>query len=213
MSRPLKHLALAMTLATTIALALALALGAGAARAETADNPQAVVEQLHAALLQAMTGAEQLGYQGRFDLLAPTLAGSFDFPAIARIVTGRHWKALSEAQRAHFIETFRTLSTATYAVNFSGFSGERFATLGTAETKGGTIVRTELVKTDGSRVPLTYLLHKSPEGAWLIVNVIAQGVSDLALKRAEYAAVIKAEGIDSLIKRLEAKIAEMARKS
>ncbi len=194
-------------------LVLLFALIAGNVQAEAQTSPQGVVEQLHATLLQAMTGAEKLGYQGRYDLLSPVLAQSFDFPAIARIVTARHWKRFSEAEQARFLETFAELSAATYAVNFARFSGERFATLGTAESKAGTVVRTELVKSDGDKVPLTYLLHKSADGSWRVVNVIAQGVSDLALKRAEYAAVINAEGLDSLIKRLDAKIAEMAHKS
>jgi phospholipid transport system substrate-binding protein len=40
--------------------------------------------------------------------------------------------------------------------------------------------------------------------------VIAEGVSDLALKRSEYGAVIGKEGIDALIAKLEAKIASYA---
>jgi len=45
---------------------------------------------------------------------------------------------------------------------------------------------------------------------WGIVNVIAQGVSDLALKRTEYDAVISAQGIDPLIAKLDAKVASYA---
>ena len=45
------------------------------------------------------------------------------------------------------------------------------------------------------------------------MNVVAQGVSDLSLKRADYTAVIKSEGFDSLINRLEKKIAEMSKAS
>ena len=45
------------------------------------------------------------------------------------------------------------------------------------------------------------------------MNVVAQGVSDLSLKRADYTAVIKTEGFDSLINRLEKKIAEMSQGS
>ncbi len=71
------------------------------------------------------------------------------------------------------------------------------------------IVRTELVKEDGERIPLNYMLRKS-NGEWRIVNVVAQGVSDLSLKRAEYTAVIDSEGFDSLVTRLRGKVDEMA---
>lgn len=194
-----------------LTLGLLLLIAAATVQAQTTTTPQAVVERLHASLLEAMQSTG--GYQARYDKLAPVLGETFDFERIASIVTGRYWKTLDDSVRAHFLTTFSALSTATYASNFAAFAGERFVTVNAAESAGGTVVRTELVKTDGGKVPLNYLLQKSPSGGWRVVNVIAQGVSDLALKRAEYAAVIKAEGIDSLIKRLDAKIAGMARKS
>ena len=58
-------------------------------------------------------------------------------------------------------------------------------------------------------MPFNYLLRVN-NGNWLILNVIAQGVSDLALKRADYAAVIKAEGFDALIDRINKKVTEMS---
>jgi phospholipid transport system substrate-binding protein len=182
------------------------------ALADNTSTPEGVVEKLHQSLLGAMKEADKLAFRGRYDLIGPVVNESFDFKTIVRIVTGRHWKTTSEDQRARFLTTFAELSTATYAANFSGFAGERFATLGTDLAKGGTIVRTELIKADGSKVPLTYMLRKT-DGGWRIVNVVAQGVSDLSLKRAEYAVVIESEGIEALTKRLNDKIAEMGRNS
>jgi phospholipid transport system substrate-binding protein len=45
---------------------------------------------------------------------------------------------------------------------------------------------------------------------WHIVNVVAEGVSDLALKRSEYDGIIAAEGIDSLVAKLNGKVASYA---
>lgn len=179
--------------------------------AVAADGPAAAatVEKLHAALLATMKEAEKLGYQGRFDRIAPALDETFNFPTIARVVTGRYWKGLAADKQAAFIETFRRLSAATYADNFDGYSGESFATLGEEDKPGSALVRTAIVKADGTKVSLNYVLNKA--GAeWRIVNVIAEGVSDLSLKRSEYGAVIGKEGIDSLIAKLNAKIASYA---
>lgn len=198
--------------AFTLVLLLAPALAAAQAAAPATDTPTQVVENLHATLLATMREADTLGFAGRYARLAPVLDASFDFPAIARIVTGRHWRDLDAATRTAFIRTFTELSVATYATNFSGFDGERFVTLGNEAAAGRTIIRTELVQSDADKVSLNYLLHQR-DGAWRIVNVVAQGVSDLALKRAEYTAVIKAEGIDSLLKRLAQKVAEMGHSS
>ena len=82
----------------------------------------------------------------------------------------------------------------------------------TEKSRRGVIVKTTLVKADGEKIPLTYLLRGS-DNKWLIVNVIAQGISDLSLKRADYTAVIKKEGFESLVNRLNDKITAMLRGS
>ena len=166
----------------------------------------AVVESLHATLLQIMQDAETLGYAGRVATISPVLAQSFDFETISRIVTGRAWNELEATQKSEFTALFARLSAATYASNFSGFSGERFETLSSEAKRDNMLVKTSLVKASGEQVSLDYLLRKS-DGVWRIVNVIAEGVSDLSLKRADYTAVIKSEGFNSLITQLNGKVA------
>jgi len=174
-----------------------------------ADGPAAVVDQLHGTLLTMMKDAASLGYQGRVDKVAPVLDRTFDFPTIGRIVTGRHWKGFAADKRGSFVATFARLSAATYADNFDGYAGEAFETLSEGIKKGAALVKTRIVKTDGTTVSLNYVLNQRGE-EWRIVNVIADGVSDLALKRSEYGAVIAQEGIDALIAKLKAKIASYA---
>jgi phospholipid transport system substrate-binding protein len=58
-------------------------------------------------------------------------------------------------------------------------------------------------------VRFDYLLHRS-EGRWTILNIVADGVSDLATKRAEYRSVLKARGLDGLIRKLRDQIARYA---
>ena len=111
---------------------------------------------------------------------------------------------IDEAERERFITLFARLSLATYASNFDGFSGEAFETLGVEERRGNLLVKTVIVKGDGERVSLDYLL-RDDEGVWRIVNVIADGVSDLSLKRADFTAVIKSEGFNSLITKIMVK--------
>lgn len=192
----------------SIVILLVLVPAATTLAAAGEKSPLDVVERLHETLLQAMTSADQLGYDGRYDLIGPIVAESFDFNTIARVVTGRYWADIADEKRDEFKNVFWQLSTATYANNFSDFSGEHFETITTEEHRGGFVVKTALVKSDGEKIPFNYLLRGN-DNEWFIVNVIAQGVSDLSLKRADYTAVIKSEGFDSLVNRLNAKIAAM----
>jgi len=193
---------------TVNAAAIALIFFLGMQSFANADETPAaaVVETLHAALLKIMQDADTLGYAGRVETITPVLAQSFDFETISRIVTGRAWNELEAAERAEFETLFARLSAATYASNFSSFSGERFETRSSEAKRDNMLVKTVLVKGDGDPVTLDYLLRKS-DGMWRIVNVIAEGVSDLSLKRADYTAVIKNEGFNSLLTQLNGKVA------
>lgn len=194
-------------IAVVLVILSLLGFGLTQAMAETATGTTAVVNRLHDGLLQAMRGGSAMGYAGRYKTIESTVKQSFDFPAIARVALGRHWAKLSEDQHSRFLETFVRLSVATYASRFDGFSGESFHNLGEqAGGDGRTTVRTELRKADGDAVKLDYVLNKTNDN-WLIVNVIADGVSDLSLKRADYSAVMKSDGIDKLITKLNDKIA------
>jgi phospholipid transport system substrate-binding protein len=48
-------------------------------------------------------------------------------------------------------------------------------------------------------------MKKKDEG-WQIINIIADGVSDLALKRSEYTSILSRDGFDVLIAKITEKI-------
>ena len=170
-----------------------------------------VVEKLHSALLAVMKDGEKIGYQGRYDQLAPVIKSTFDMPFVSKTVLGKYWDTFNSDQRSRFIEAFTELSTATYAANFDRYSGERFKTISEQEAGGGRmLVQTQLIKADGGHVSLDYLLHRTRTD-WRVVNVIAEGVSDLALKRADYSAFLKTKGFEALLKKLKEKVSQFAR--
>lgn len=189
-----------------LSLVLILLAGMVAAPITVAAEARETVETLHAALLEAMKGGTELGFEGRRKQLAPVLGAVFDFQTIARLVTGRHWAGMTDVQKKEFVDVFAQLSAATYAENFDEFGGEQFETRSSEKKRNAEVVRTVLLSPDGDEVSLNYLLARHGE-EWRIVNVIAEGVSDISLKRTEYAAVIGQEGVGGLIAKLGAKVA------
>jgi phospholipid transport system substrate-binding protein len=170
-----------------------------------------VVEKLHSTLLTVMKDGNQIGYQGRYDQLAPVINSCFDMPFVARTVLGKYWETFNGEQRSRFVEVFTQLSIATYAANFKSYSGERFEVISDKEVSGGRIlVQTHLIKSDRGKVQLDYLLHRTA-GEWRVINIIAEGVSDLALKRADYSAFLKNKGFEALLKQLNEKINQYSR--
>jgi phospholipid transport system substrate-binding protein len=193
-----------------LVMGLLLLLTAASAQTDgTESGAVVVVEKLHTTLLEIMKNAGKLGFKGRYDIIAPVVEASFDTPLIAQVVLSRYWKELTPAQQGQFVVLFNRLSASTYASRFDSFSGETFKTLGVeAMKKERLLVKTELAKKNDTPVKLEYLVQQNA-GKWYIISVIADGVNDLALKRAEYATIINDKGFDHLVGEIEKKIHEL----
>ena len=191
----------------TIGVAAAMLLaGVSAAPDEPATAP---VETLHHALIETMKAGARHDAASRARSLAPVVRGVFDFTRLSRIVLGRYWGRLESGQRARMADAFARYTTASYAARFDAWSGERFETTGTRALKRGRVaVRAVLHLAGGGTVRLDYVLRPGQDG-WRIVNVVAEGVSELALRRAEYDTVMAADGFEGLIDRIERRTAEL----
>ena len=140
---------------------------------------------------------------GAVAALYAQIEASHDFPYIARVVLGRYWRGLAPDDQAAFIDRFTALSLATYASRFAEFSGESFDILGESQSAfGQRSVEAKLVTRSGEHA-FEYLLRGSEEDGWRIVNIIVDGVSDLALKRAEYATLFADKGFNGLMAELD----------
>ncbi|HLB31879.1 MAG TPA: ABC transporter substrate-binding protein [Gammaproteobacteria bacterium] len=199
-----KDYLLGMLLATSLVVPLpCLAQDAG-----VNDDAQQVVSGFHDQLLGVMRDAKTLGYQGRYDKLHPSITSLFDTPTIAKVILSRYWKEINDQEKEEFIKLFNELSTATYASRFDGYNGESFANLGSEElNKGRLLVKTELQQPGDEPVRMDYLMQRTKEG-WRIISVIADGVNDLSLKRAEYAVIIREKGFSGLVEEIRKKIAD-----
>ena len=173
-----------------LGLVMGLTYGSVARAQDTA--PTAAVEKLHRALLDTMKKGKDLGFEGRRAKLDPVIVETFDIPTMARISSGAAWGKMTDAEHADVIKSFSDWTVATYAGNFSEFDGETFATKsqGTDDGKGNVLVNTRLDAKGIPPVLLNYRLHKV-DGAWKIFDIYLDGaISQLAMRRAEFAAVL-----------------------
>jgi phospholipid transport system substrate-binding protein len=193
--------------------ALLAAFSAARAGAQAGAGPddaatRAPVERLYAALGDVMKRAGSLDFAGRYAALAPVVAESFDLAFMAELILGRPYKELTPEQQQTWLETFARLTTSTYADRFDSDSGVRFEVDGVEPAAQGTaLVRTRLLRTDGDPVKLDYRMRKAAAG-WRISDVFLSGtVSELALRRSEYGALMRREGFDALLAAVRKKIA------
>jgi phospholipid transport system substrate-binding protein len=192
------------------AFALAVLVPVVAPRAAT-EAPKQVIEQFYSTLLEAMHGGAKLGYDGRYKLLAPSIDKTFDIPFMARSSVGSYWDKMTDAQRHALTEAFRSFTVANYAHAFDDFGGEKFVTGDEQQTpRKDIIVYTTLVKSDGGKVALNYLLRPDA-GQPRVIDVYLDGaISQLAVRRSEYTSIIREKGVDALIDAIKKKSKDLA---
>lgn len=172
------------------------------------ETPEQVIGYLQSSLLRVMQEGEKLGYEGRYKFLEPVIDQSHDIELIIKTILGAtYWSQLDKAQQDLITDTFRQLSIATYAGRFTQYEGEQFKIIEQRSLpREQALVRSQLTKSDGGTVNFDYVLHQI-EGGWRVVNILFDGVSDLAIKRGEYRAVMQRDGFPALIQLLKEKIA------
>jgi phospholipid transport system substrate-binding protein len=192
-----------------ILVVMLLVLPASWAETQERPGPQQVVNHLQESLIKSMREGGKLGYRGRFELLAKAVDQTHDLDFIARTTVGANWTQLSAEQQRVFTDVFRKLSIGTYAGWFKSHEGERFEFIEQQDMpRDQVMVRTRFVQSGGEPpVRFDYVLRQTKDG-WRIVNVLADGVSDLALKRVEYRAILQRDGFQALIDMLNDKIAQ-----
>lgn len=170
-------------------------------------SPEQVVKRLHESLTEAMREGSRLGYKGRLELLTPSVTRTHDLDFIARTTLGNLWSKLSPDQQITFTDTFRQLSISSYADWFKSHEGEAFEFVDQqAMPREQVLVRSRIVKGKDEVARLDYVLRETKDG-WRIINIMANGISDLALKRVEYRSILERDGFPALIDMLKKKIA------
>jgi len=185
-----------------ILLILLISLAAAATRADPESGAPALatVTQLQDGLIALMRSKD--ADAARTAAVTQLLRDTHDLPYIARVVLGRHWRELSADDQAKFLAQFEALSVASYTSRFRRYSGEHFDAAEEQTVAGDEhSVRSVLTTASGATHEFVYLLHQDG-GRWRIVNIVVDGVSDLALKRAEYGRLMDAGGFPALLAEL-----------
>ena len=189
-----------LTLASA-ALCLGLITTAQPAAAAGGDT----VRTFYDTLLANMRSGPSLGASGRYARIEPVVRRVFDIPFMTRLAVGPEWASLTEAQRQQVSQAFQRYVAAVYAERFDNYSGEKLQVTGEQPSAGGTIITSQIVKSNGEPVNINYLMRQNG-GSWQIADVYLNGtISELATRRSEFASILRTRGIDGLIAMLNTK--------
>jgi phospholipid transport system substrate-binding protein len=169
--------------------------------AAVSDAAETPVETLMSSLLESMRAGTGLSMSERYRKLEPVIEQVFAMPLLTRLAVGPDWVTFSPNEQQATIAAFTRFTVANYAHNFRHFDGERFQMDAVVSRGDDKIVRTQLILTHDTPVSLLYRMHEV-QGGWKIIDVYADGVSALALRRSDFAAAIASGGAAALIAHL-----------
>jgi phospholipid transport system substrate-binding protein len=195
----------------TAGLAL-LTLSPGPAPAATTPEGATAVIQDLAERAWGLLHRKDLDQRHRLDQLTQLLTSKTDVPLLSRLVLGRYWRDLSEAQQAGYEKLFRAVVMRNlarrldqYANGASGPLDQHFRIVGEQPAGGDDVlVRTKVLTQEGDNLNVDWRLRVR-DGRPVIIDTIVAGASLLVSQRSEFAAVIERSNVDGLLTELRAR--------
>ena len=186
-------------------LALVVAISAAPVRAAEGQSDPAAqqIVKFYAGLTDTMKHGKELGLQGRYKQLTPIVEETFDMPVMAQLTVGPGWQMMSPDDRKAVVQAFDRLTIANYAKNFASFDGQKFAVDPNVKTRNeDKIVETKMTTADGKTIPFNYRMRMA-DGKWKIIDIYLNGyVSQVALRRSDFASTVASSGASGLVKRI-----------
>ncbi len=181
---------------------------------ESSAGPAKVVAQFDAALIGSMKAGKKAGIEGRMSIMQRAVESAFDLSRISQAVLGHYWAGFSQEQQKKFSALLGKLTVVSYAANFDSYANQRFTITAVRRRGDSAFVSTRFSDPSaGQTHTFAYELQSQTQGHWKIVNVIADGVSDVAIKRAEYMDLLSKGSFSDLVDALQKQIKRARQKA
>jgi phospholipid transport system substrate-binding protein len=172
--------------------------------APAAESPRAVVEGTTSAVITELAD-KSLSTDDKRRRVEEIVYARVDFDTLSRLVLGRYWNELHEAQRSEFQREFKENLSATYGRNVESYKNERVTIIDDRqEARGDWTVRTRIVRNGPNDISVDYRLRQTG-GTWRIIDVIIEGVSLVSNYRSQFQEIMTNGGAERLLKLLKEK--------
>lgn len=197
---------------TALLLAIFLC-GAGAAAPAVgaSEDPQKFIQGLAQKAITTVA-AQNVSDGERSQRFRHLFVSAFDIPEIGKFVLGRHWRAASPAQQSQFLKEFEDMQVFTWSRRFKDYHGEHLQTLGARKENEGWLVDSQIVRPQGSPIPVQWRVRQESDGALRIVDIVPEGVSMALTQRQDFAGALQSNGgnVDALLASMRAKNQQLA---
>jgi phospholipid transport system substrate-binding protein len=198
------------------AAATAIMVAAGSARAQAPVDgvlpPDVLVKNVTLEVVDILQKDKEIqegssaGRKKVIALIETKVLPHFNFEAMTASAVGRNWSKASAEQKSRLNDEFKTLLVRTYSSALAAYSNQKFEfrPLRAKPTDTDVTVNVRVMQSGAQPVTIDYDMEKRPSG-WKVWDVRVAGVSLVANYRTEFDTQVRDNGIDGLIKTLQAK--------
>ncbi|MBI1182175.1 MAG: hypothetical protein GC201_16655 [Alphaproteobacteria bacterium] len=197
-------------LLTAIMMAALLTTGARAQASVGPDAAQTTVKDFQSNMLGILKKTSGDSFDKRVDALCPLLTDTMDVKLQSAMAVGRAaWNGWTDQQRQTYMDKYRHYLCAIYASRFQSFTGESLVVTGSRPgPAGAVIVNSEVRIPDEPSIPIDYVMREKADNTWKVADLYLGGqISEVALRRSEFANVLRTRGFDGLIDAIEKRTA------
>jgi phospholipid transport system substrate-binding protein len=141
------------------------------------------------------------------ELVEAKVLPHFNFTRMTQLALARDWRQANAAQQKALTDEFRTLLVRTYSKALTEYKNQSidFRPFSAKPGETDVRVRTEIKQSGaGKNIELDYFLEKSGT-AWKVYDIEVGGISLVTNYRESFASEVRNNGIDGLVKSLQAK--------
>lgn len=187
--------------------AVALGFAPGLARASS-TNAQGFIQGKQAQVTDLL---RKPASSSRDQQIASVLDGMLDYDRLARESLSQHWSSLDGGQQKDFTELLKKLVQRNYERNIKNIQGYAVEYLGESPSGSSVIVvKTRAASKTNAReqpVEIDYRLEQTGD-AYRVFDIVTEGSSLVSNYRSQFNRIIRKDGYDALVKRLQDKLAQ-----
>jgi len=195
-------------LAAGLALCVGLTVwGAEVQHAAPSQRPDALMKAVTSEVTAILKHDRAAGARTDIEqLVAKKILPLFDFRRMTSMAVARNWSGASPAQQNALVEEFRTLLVRTYSGSLANYRDQEIEYKPLRGPAGATevLVMSSMRQPGAQALSIDYEMADTAAG-WKVYDVKVAGVSLVLNYRETFAAEIRNNGIDGLIKTLAAK--------
>jgi len=189
----------------TLHISLLILLLAGSPLAIAEDGPKVQLKSTIDTILETLRN-NTLSTDERHKKITDLINERFDFRRMSQQVLAKNWKKASSEQKGEFVDLFSRSLQASYIGRLKAYTDETVEytkeKIKRKKAKVNTFIITKTIE-----IPINYKLHNK-NSEWLIYDVAVEEVSLVRSYRSSYQNIVKKEGIDGLLIKMEKKLAK-----